>query len=175
MADNNQQVEKPELDPQTPKAQKEFEVILDVLKVPLRTDGSNQKLPPHRGWRGGCLLELKYPDLVPINPNPDDGPEGVCRKDDQGRLIVMVGNQGDEDAPRSVTRVVFSPGGSFNLDTPPIEAGDSVELPPFAIPADCFDSGDCEFQIIVDATNQVVESEEGNNTLSGKCKSGEVE
>ena len=171
MADNNQQLDKPLL-----PAQKEFNVILDVLKVPLKTDGSDQKLPPHRGWEGGCLLELKYPDLVPVNPNPNDAD---CITDGQGGLLVTVENQGNAKAPPSVTRVIFSPGGSFDLDTPELEGasvedpGASVELT-FPIPADCFDP-DCEFEISVDATDQVVESDEGNNTVSGKCLGGGVE
>jgi CARDB len=176
MADNNQQLDKPLL-----PAQKEFNVILDVLKVPLRTDGSDQKLPPHRGWGGGCLLELKYPDLVPVpvNPNADVAdPEAFCKRDDQV-LTVTVRNQGDAKAPPSVTRVIFSPGGSFDLDTPELDPGasvgdpgDSVELS-FPIPPDCFDP-DCEFEISVDATDKVVEKDEGNNTVSGKCLGSQV-
>src|SRR5215218_4710046 len=104
MADNNQQVEKPRLEPLALKAQDEFAVILDVLKVPLRTDGSNQKLPPHRGWTGGCLLELQYPDLVPVNVNQPPNPLGFCEVEENG-LFITVENQGDADAPRSVTRV----------------------------------------------------------------------
>src|SRR5215212_7253354 len=103
MADNNQQVEKPGLEPQALKAQDEFAVILDVLKVPLR----NQKLPPHSVWRGGCLQELQYPDLVPLNPSEQDDPVGFCDREENG-LFITVENQGDADAPRSVTRVTFS-------------------------------------------------------------------
>src|SRR5215217_4796503 len=133
----NQQVEKPGLGERALKAQDEFAVILDVLKVPTRTDVSNQKLPPHRGWRGGCLLELQYPDLVPLNPGEQDDPLGFCDRE-ENRLFITVENQGDADAPRSVTRVTFSPDVSpdvfVDLPTDPIPAGEHIRLGPVDIP-----------------------------------------
>src|SRR5215210_830080 len=108
MADNNQQVEKPGLGKRALKAQDEFAVIVDVLLVPLRTDVSNQKLPPHRAWRGGCLLELQYPeleypDLVPV-PAEESGE--WCNE--AGQLVVKVENRGNARAPECVTEVSFS-------------------------------------------------------------------
>jgi hypothetical protein len=174
MADNNQQVEKPGLQPQALKAQDEFAVILDVLKVSLRADVSNQKLPPHRGWRGGCLLELKYPDLVPV---PDEESGGFCRLNDAGQLVVNVENRGNEGAPECVTEVRFrGVEKPSSLRTPAIPAGEARELEPLEIPEVCFEFGDgisCEFEIKVDANNQVVESNEENNTASGRCSRGE--
>jgi len=176
MADNNQQFDKPPLPAQLP-AQQEFNVILDVLLVPLRADISNQKLPPRRRWRGGCLLVLTDPDLVPVNPNPNDGPEGFCDRGENG-LFITVKNQGNADAPASVTRVTFSPFSpdvSFDLPTDPILAGGSIRLGPLEIPEVCFESGggnSCDFQIEVDANNQVVESNEENSTASGRCSRG---
>jgi len=172
MADNNQQVKEPELDERAQNAQKEFEVILDVLKVPLR----NQKLPPHRVWRGGCLQELQYPDLVPLNPSEQDDPVGFCDREENG-LFITVENQGDADAPRSVTRVTFSfspPDEFFNLPTDPIPAGGRIRLGPLEIPEEHFESG-FEFQIEVDANDQVVESNEENNTAIGRCRGDDVE
>jgi hypothetical protein len=174
MADNNQQVEEPVLEERARNAQKEFNVILDVLLVPLRSDISNQKLPPRRRWRGGCLLELQDPDLVPDNPNPQAGLEGFCSRveegPDAGKLRVRVKNQGAATAPPSTTMVEFSPGGSFPLTTPEILAGEVVELP-LSMPADCVDS-ECEIKITVDSNNQVVESDENNNTISVTCGGG---
>jgi hypothetical protein len=170
MADNNQQLDKPPLLAATKTAQKEFNVILDVLLVPLRTDISNQKLPFRRRWRGGCLL--KRPDLVPVNPNPGAGPEGYCNTDNQGRLLITVKNQGTAEAPPSITKVSFSPDVFHEVDTPAIrpEATESLTTP--KIPDDCFGSTGCKFQIIVDARNQVVEFDKANNTVSGKCSGG---
>jgi hypothetical protein len=170
MADNNQQVEEPALLPQALNAQKEFNVILDVLLVPLRADTPNQKLPFRRRWRGGCLL--KRPDLVPVNPNPGAGPEGYCNTDNQGRLLITVKNQGTAEAPPSITKVSFSSDVFHEVDTPAIRPEQEVSLPTPKIPDDCFGSTGCEFQIIVDARNQVVEFDKANNTVSGKCSGG---
>jgi hypothetical protein len=175
MADNNQQVEKPGLEPQALKAQDEFAVILDVLKVPLRADVSNQKLPPHRGWRGGCLLELKYPDLVPV---PDEESGGFCRLNDAGQLVVNVENRGNVDAPECVTEVTFTGVEEpSSLHTPALQAGEARELePPLKIPEVCFEFGggiSCEFEIRVDANDEVVEANKENNTASGRCSRGE--
>jgi hypothetical protein len=170
MADNNQQLDKPPLLAATKTAQKEFNVILDVLLVPLRTDISNQKLPFRRRWRGGCLL--KRPDLVPVNPNPGAGPEGYCNTDDQGRLLITVKNQGTAEAPRSITKVSFSSDVFHEVDTPAIRPEETASLTAPKIPDDCFGSTGCEFQIIVDARNQVVEFDKANNTVSGECSGG---
>jgi hypothetical protein len=108
------------------------------------------------------------PDLIPSNPKPDLGNAGFCHKDDQGRLLIMVKNQGDTDAPASTTTVDFFSFGSFDLPTPPIPAGGSVTLPALNIPAGCYDP-DCNFKITVDSKNQVKESNESNNQVASNC------
>ncbi|MHC4617828.1 MAG: CARDB domain-containing protein [Planctomycetota bacterium] len=110
------------------------------------------------------------PDLVPV---PDQRPGvGFCRLveqgPDKGKLVVTVKNQGNADASPSITRVIFAPGGSYDIPTPSIPAGGSVDLPPLSMPAVCFNP-DCDFRIIVDVNNQVVESNETNNIASGMC------
>src|SRR6266545_8245754 len=85
------------------------------------------------------------PDLLPIARDND-----FCRRDDQGRLIITVENQGGADADACTTRVDFSPHGSVDVPTPPIAAGASVDLPPVTIPPGCFDP-DCNFRITVDS------------------------
>jgi hypothetical protein len=105
-------------------------------------------------------------DLIPV-PDPRPG-VGFCRLDDRGRLLVTVKNQGTAGAPASTTTVDFAPGGAFDLPTPAIPAGGSVDLPPLSIPPSCFDP-DCNFRITVDSKNQVVESDKGNNFASGMC------
>jgi hypothetical protein len=106
------------------------------------------------------------PDLVPV-PDPQPG-IGFCRLDARGRLVVTVKNQGNADAPASVTTVEFLPGGGVKIPTPAIPAGGSVELPPVSMPADCH-KPECNFTIRVDSGGQVDESNEGNNTGSGSC------
>jgi len=124
---------------------------LDVERVPPR------RLRP---------AQVGLPDLIPV-PDPRPG-VGFCRLDEQGRLLVRVKNQGTADAPASTTTVHFAPGGSFDLPTPAIPAGGTVDLPPLPIPGPCYNP-DCNFRIVVDSKNEIVESDEGNNFASGLC------
>jgi len=111
-------------------------------------------------------------DLVPIGSPDISGPPSFCKKvkegPDKGKLVVTVKNQGTAAAPASTTTVKFSPGGSFQLSTPAIPAGGSVDLPPLSIPAGCYNP-DCDFKITVDSNNQINESNEGNNSVAGNC------
>ena len=145
----------------------ESDVELDVVAVYTAAGATDQVETLHTERVSPRRREVGLADLVPVNPNPQLGPVGFCRRDDQGRLVITVRNQGTADAPASTTMVVFSPGVSFPLPTPPIPAGGSVDLP-ILIPAACF-SPDCEFTIIADANNQVTESDEVNNTAGGRC------
>jgi hypothetical protein len=63
--------------------------------------------------------------------------------------------------------VDFGAHGAIDLPTPTLAAVAAVD-PKFPLPPGCFDP-DCEFRIIVDVTNVVVESNEGNNFASGVC------
>jgi len=100
------------------------------------------------------------PDLVPV---PDS-----CVRDSAGNLLVMVRNQGTALAGASITTVTFSPGGTVSIPTPPIPPSGSVVLGPIPIPAACFNP-DCEFRITADATGLVAESNEANNSATGRC------
>jgi len=107
------------------------------------------------------------PDLVPVpDPRPEIGFRRLVEQGpDAGKLVVTVKNQGDADAPASIARVTFSPGGSFDLPTPPIPAGGSVHLLPLSVPEECSMGS---FTIMVDANNEVVESNEANNMGRGE-------
>lgn len=147
----------------------ESDVELDVVAVYTATGRGEQvvtldveRVSPRRRRPA----EEGLPDLIPV-PDPRPG-VGFCRLDDRGRLLVTVKNQGTGGAPPSTTTVDFIPGGAFDLPTPAIPAGGSVDLPPLSIPPSCFDP-DCNFRIIVDSKNQVVESDKGNNFASGTC------
>ncbi|HEX8597398.1 MAG TPA: CARDB domain-containing protein [Chloroflexia bacterium] len=104
----------------------------------------------------------ELPDLVPV---PDS--QGSFCKGEGGKLAVTVRNQGAGPAGPSVTRVDFGALGQFTQPTPPLAPGASVDLF-FEMPQGCFQP-DCTFRITVDANNQVVESNEGNNSASGVC------
>ena len=110
------------------------------------------------------------PDLVPIkSPGQPDNITGFCKVvDNATKVVVSVKNQGNADSPASTTTVDFFNRGSFQLPTPAIPAGGSVDLPPLNIPAGCFDP-DCDFKITVDSGSQINESNEGNNNTDGRC------
>jgi hypothetical protein len=111
-------------------------------------------------------------DLVPVNPQPTAGKFGFCRRDLSGsKLVVTVKNQGVAPAAASHATVNFATGGTVSpvsLNTPMILAGDSVDVV-MAIPSGCF-TPDCSFQIVVDAAQEVQESNEGNNFADGLCR-----
>jgi CARDB len=110
--------------------------------------------------RKGGVVGL--PDLIPV----PDSTGSFCRIRD-GQLVVTVRNQGSGLAGPSTTRVDFGAFGVVNVPTQALDPGDSVDVLA-AIPPGCF-SPDCGFRITVDATSQVTESNEGNNTASGIC------
>ena len=115
----------------------------------------------------GCFPNLPLPDLVPDNP---PGMAGYCNVDDSNNLIVYVKNQGEADAPASSVKV------QFNLSSGVQEFFGTVEAIPvgetksvsFAIPFGCFNP-DCDFTITVDSNENVLESEELNNSANGSC------
>jgi hypothetical protein len=103
---------------------------------------------------------------------------GICRAADlvpsissPCRLVVTVRNQGDLNAPSSVTRVSFSTSKgpiTVDLNTPPLGVGEAVDLGPINIPGVCFNP-DCDFTVTVDINKVVPESNEENNSAVGIC------
>ena len=97
----------------------------------------------------------RQPDLVPVNPQPNAGKLGFCRRDpSSGRLVVTVRNQGVGPAGASHTNVNFTTGRTVTpvtVNTPMIPAGTTVDVMA-AIPAGCF-TPDCAFQIVVDSAS----------------------
>lgn len=141
----------------------ESPVELDVVAVYTAAgrEGSVETL--HTERVGPRRLEVGLPDLVPV----PDAQGFFCKRED-GNLIVTVANQGSAPAGPSTTRVDFGAHGTTDLPTPALAAGTSFDLT-FPIPPRCFDP-DCEFRIVVDVNNDVVESDEGNNFASGVCR-----
>jgi len=118
---------------------------------------------------GGCPGCYKISDLVPFTES--SGPVGFCNLDSQGKLVIIVKNQGTASAPASHTLVEFFPGGQFLLSTPAITEGASAALEPLAIPANSWNP-DSDFLIIVDYNNEVNEANEDNNNADGRCIDG---
>jgi hypothetical protein len=119
------------------------------------------------------------PDLVPL-PVPGGG---FCRIDAQGRLHVVVHNQGGAAAGPSQTLVSFRATGAPELfvDTDQLAGFSGTDLA-INIPDGCFgnffstdDNNVCKFQILVDFKigsqfGAVAESDELNNAAFGACQ-----
>lgn len=135
---------------------------LDVVAVYTAAGGDEFVESLHTERVPARRIRIGLPDLIPV---PDEN-GFFCRRRD-GNLIVTVRNQGTFGAGPSVTTVDFGAFGAVSMPTPALAAGASVDLA-FPIPLGCFDP-DCDFRITVDANNNVVESNEGNNTASGTC------
>jgi len=85
------------------------------------------------------------------------------------QLRIGIQNQGQGNAPASITRVRFSPGGIMDIPTAPLQSAQRTMLAPILIPAACFDP-DCDFTITVDSRAQVNETTgEENNVTDGRC------
>jgi len=109
------------------------------------------------------------PDLVPLPTPASTPPEGFCRRNDQGQLLVKIFNQGGADAPASKTRVQFGTATPTDFDTPAIAVRSSTELV-ISIPDACFDvNNNCAFTLGADATEVAAESNETNNNAAGLC------
>ncbi len=135
---------------------------LDVVAVYTAAGANNQVETLHVEHVSPRQILLGLPDLVPI-PNEN----GSFCKGQTPMLQVTVKNQGTGPAGPSTTKVDFFQFGSATMPTPHLGPGASVDLN-FQIPPGCHDP-DCEFRITVDAGNDVVESDEGNNTASDTC------
>jgi hypothetical protein len=127
------------------------------------------KEPPHR-----------LPDLVPLPafppppPNaPGQLPQNFCLSTVGGHradaVRIIVHNQGDGDAPESVTEVVFENNPPIQVNTPAIAAGGEA-IVEVKIPKGCFvGESSCAFDITVNVTSAFDESDETNNKTSGFC------
>jgi len=103
---------------------------------------------------------------------------GACRAADLAPsianpcgLVVTVKNQGNLNAPASITRVSFSTSRgpiTVDLTTPALGVGAAVDLGPIDIPGACFDPN-CDFTVTVDINKNVSESSEVNNSTAGIC------
>ena len=84
-----------------------------------------------------------------------------------GCFDVRVVNAGDDDAQASITRYRIG-GTDIDVETPAIAKGFSFLIKDLDVPPGLF-SGDCGFEVTVDAEMDVQESIENNNELDGVC------
>lgn len=122
----------------------------------------------------GAQQTCTAPDLAPVPQPAVAGPQGFCRMSEDGKLQVLVVDQGGAAAGGSMTRVVFSTSqGPMTVDvaTSALAGTGGSELVGFAIPETCTGAtpGTCDFSIGVDAASTVPESNETNNTVAGTC------
>lgn len=112
----------------------------------------------------GCNGGLPKPDLIPVNP---EGWAVFCDLDDSGNLKVHIKNQGNAPAGSSYVEVDF---GKYGQSIKPVPAllVDEIVTVLFSIPFGCYDS-DCGFEIFVDLTDEIDESNEANNSQIGNC------
>lgn len=124
--------------------------------------------PQHRPLRVTAVYSALHkqvhglPDLLPVETVP-----GYCRRDDQGRLVVTVRNQGEAAAPASTTRLVFDGQAPVDLATPPLGLGAQADLAPVPLPFR--GEGTVGFRITADAPAAVGENDELNNSALGLC------
>jgi hypothetical protein len=109
-------------------------------------------------------------DLVPLPAPASLPPEGLCRRNGQGQLLVNVYNQGGAGTAASKLRIVFGSADPVDFDTTALAAGTGTDVV-VGIPNDCFNINtlQCSFTVGVDATNVIAESEETNNNARGIC------
>ena len=121
---------------------------------------------------GGCVTaeeSLPTPDLIAVPDGSFGGPDAYCDMTSVPQLRIVIQNQAQGPAPSSITRVRFSPGGTVDIPTAPLESAQHTALAPIRIPAACFDP-DCDFTITVDAKGQIDETTgEENNVTGGRC------
>jgi hypothetical protein len=115
-------------------------------------------------------LQTKVADLVPLPAPASIPPEGFCRRNNQGQLLVNVYNQGGAGTAASKLRIVFGSAAPVDFDTPALANGTGTDVV-VDIPNGCFDPNtfQCSFTVGVDATNVVAESDETNNNARGLC------
>ena len=141
----------------------ESDIELDVVVVYTAAGRDGQVETLHTERVPARRLAVSLPDLIAV---PDE--KGSFCTGDNLTLTVTVKNQGTGWAGPSVTEVDFLAFGKVYMPTPPLGPGASVDLL-VPIPPGSFDPN-CEFRITVDANNQVVESNKGNNIADGECR-----
>ena len=121
---------------------------------------------------GGCITpeeSVHNPDLIALPDGSYGGIDAYCEMTGTPQLRIVIQNQGQGVAPSSITRVKFSPGGTVDIPTAPLQSAQRRVLAPITIPTSCFDP-DCDFTIMVDAGAQIDETTgEENNVTEGRC------
>ena len=136
--------------------------------VTVKVDAA-QKINESNENNNSCSETMNQPDLEPVLVH---GYGSLAVRTDAQYLYFSVKNTGDGNAASSITHFTYHLANNqkqvIQLPTPPIKAGGSVELK--VSPNTCPSlppSGDCYWDVQLDAGKTVKESDEGNNTASG--------
>ena len=144
----------------------ESKTQLDVVPVYTATD------PTGRSISIDVLATVMR--VIPAHKFPDLIVGGNCQSARIKGLVAtaIIQNVGAAAAGPSLTRFIFSPSNgdpstSTDIATPPLAVGASVTLTA-PVPTTCLQP-DCKVDVLADATNQVVESNESNNFDTATC------
>lgn len=94
-------------------------------------------------------------------------PKANCNPTDEG-LVVSVRNQGEGDAPETLTRVAITGSLPVDLVTPALAPGEEAELDPVPLPDP--EAPSIDFTVKADSGGIVEESNEANNQLEATCE-----
>ena len=89
---------------------------------------------------GGCItpeISSEGPDLIAVPDGSFGGPDAFCDTTTVPQLRIVIQNQGQGNAPASMTRVNFSPGGIKDIPTLPLQSTQRTMLAPVPLPAAC--------------------------------------
>lgn len=113
----------------------------------------------------------KWIDLVPVlSSGTGTEVSARCHVDSEGKLVISIRNNGKRIAFASSTLIQFEGRAPVVLPTRPVPPL-GEETVRFRLPDKCL-TGGCRFSITVDGRDDVGESDESNNTVTGSCPSG---
>jgi CARDB protein len=149
----------------------ESKTELDVVAVYTATDPTGKSISIEVKPTAARLVPPpKFPDLI-VGGNCQSAT--VTGSNATGFIATaIIQNVGAAPAGASVTRFIFTPSGggastSTDINTPSLAAGASVNVSA-PVPATCFEPN-CKVDVMADATNLVVESNENNNFDTATC------
>ncbi len=107
-------------------------------------------------------------DLLPVASGDGADLTAWCELDEEERLVVHIRNQGKRISIATTTLVQFGNRPPVVLPTHPVPPGRSVTVR--VTPDEACLQGGCTFTIQSDARQEVLEPDESNNLVKGRCR-----